>query len=155
MDVVSSAMLSRDEARSLTDEVKQDAERLWRKLVELYDGQAHLALGYSSWGAYFKVEFGQSERHGYRLLEAGRVLELVASDQLVTEGQARELVPLLDQPDELREAWREASANGPPTASRVREVVSGIRPPTVAEGTPQTICPTCGGSGLISMEVQK
>lgn len=118
--------LSRDEARSLTDEVKLDAERLWRKLVELYDGGAHLALGYSSWGGYFKTEFGQSERHGYRLLEAGRALEVV-SDQLVTpanEGVARELAPLLNEPDVLREAWAEASTNGTPTAARVREVVA-------------------------------
>lgn len=119
------ATLSRDEARSLTDEVKQDAERLWRKLVELYDGGAHLALGYTSWGAYFKTEFGQSERHGYRLLEAGRALEVV-SDPWVTpanERVARELAPLLDDPETLREVWVEASANGAPTAARVREVV--------------------------------
>ena len=37
------AVLSREEARSLTDEVKHDAERLWRKLVELYEGDAHTA----------------------------------------------------------------------------------------------------------------
>lgn len=124
------ALLSRDEARSLTDEVKGDAERLWRKLVELYDGGAHLALGYSSWGAYFKTEFGASERHGYRLLDAGRALELV-SDQLVTpvnEAQARELVPLLDEPEKLREAWAEASSDGEPTAPKVREAVREVGP---------------------------
>lgn len=125
MSELAVAVLSREEARSLTDEVKQDAERLWRKLVELYDGQAHESLGYRSWGAYFKTEFGQSERHGYRLLEAGRALEVV-SDQLVTpanEAVARELAPLLNQPERLREAWSEASTNGTPTAAQVREVV--------------------------------
>lgn len=121
--------LSHDEARSLTDEVKHDSERLWRKLVELYDGGAHLALGYRSWGAYFKTEFGQSERHGYRLLDAGKALEIVASDPRVTvpnERQARELAPLLDDPPVLNEAWEEAvnsSSNGKPTAVAVKEVV--------------------------------
>ena len=52
------ATLSRDEARSLTDEVKRDAERLWRKLIELYDGEAHIALGYASWRSYYAAEFG-------------------------------------------------------------------------------------------------
>lgn len=127
MTALAQHTLSRDEARSLTDEVKHDAERLWRKLVELHEGGAHEVLGYSSWGTYFKSEFGGSERHGYRLLDSGRVLDaLGASDQLVTpknEAQARELAPLLDKPEQLREAWAEASANGGPTAKQVREIV--------------------------------
>ena len=39
-------------------------------MLELYEGQAHLVLGYSSWGEYYEAEFGQSGRTGYRLLEA-------------------------------------------------------------------------------------
>lgn len=128
MSAIEKATLSRDEARSLTDEVKLDAERLWRKLVELYDGGAHLSLGYASWGSYFKTEFGGSERHAYRLLDSGRVLDQIrASDQLVTprtESQARELAPLLKQPEQLREAWAEVVDLHPePTAAQVREVV--------------------------------
>lgn len=74
-------------------------------------GGAHLALGYSSWGDYFEAEFGQSERQGYRLLDAARVRELLpATDQLVTESQARELAPLLADEREVVEAWREAKA---------------------------------------------
>jgi hypothetical protein len=37
------------EARRLIDEVKRDAERLWAKFLEPHEGEAHLALGYSSW----------------------------------------------------------------------------------------------------------
>ena len=33
------------EARSLTDEVKRDAQALWEKLLALYEGGAHAALG--------------------------------------------------------------------------------------------------------------
>lgn len=121
------ATLSEAEARSLTDEVKHDSERLWRKLVELYDGDAHIVLGYSSWGAYFAAEFKQSGRRGYQLLEAGRALEVVnhgSSGQTPNERQARELAPLLDQPETMREAWNEASENGTPTALAVREAVT-------------------------------
>src|SRR2546429_7728907 len=49
---------------SLTDEVKRDAEALWTKLLALYNGGAQLALGYTSWGDYFRDEFGgRSEEH--------------------------------------------------------------------------------------------
>ncbi len=36
------------EARQLTEEVKADAQRLWAKLLNRYEGGAHTALGYSS-----------------------------------------------------------------------------------------------------------
>ena len=124
------ATLSEAEARSLTDEVKQDAERLWRKLVELYDGKAHVTLGYSSWGDYFEAEFGGTRSKAYQLLSAGRVMRELApvSDLRLNHEQARELAPLLDEPDALREAWAEASANGTPTAAEVRDVVARHRP---------------------------
>lgn len=132
MNALDRAVLSPDEARSLTDEVKQDAERLWRKLVELYEGGAHRTLGYASWGTYFESEFGQSYAHGYRLLDAGRALEIVRQspigDSSLNEAQARELAPLLDQPEQLRDAWAEASANGEPTAKSVRDAVERRRP---------------------------
>lgn len=124
--------LSPDEARSLTDEVKRDAERLWRKLGKLYEGGAHKALGYSSWGAYFQAEFGGSERHAYELLNAGLVMEtLESSAQLRTrpanEAQARELAPLLGQPEILCEAWAKVEEKHPePTAADVRRVVAEV-----------------------------
>lgn len=130
------SVLSPDEARSLTDEVKRDAERLWAKLVELYEGRAHHALGYSSWGAYFQSEFGGSRRRGYELLNAGRVLDTVRNSALQppsNEAQANELVALLDEPERLREAWAEASADGEPTALKVREAVEQRLPPKTPE----------------------
>lgn len=126
MSEVAVHVLSPGTARMLTDEVKRDAESLWRKLVELYEGGAHSALKYASWGEYFSAEFGGSTRHGYRLLEAGRVLEAVTQGSLapINERQARELAPLLDEPETLREAWAEVVHLHPePTAKQVREVV--------------------------------
>lgn len=120
--------LSPAAARALTDEVKRDAEALWGKLLDLYEGGAHLALGYRSWGDYFETEFGQSRTRGYEILAAGRVVESVRHGGLeppTNERQARELVPLLDRPDDLREAWADANwqTNGAPTAATVRDVV--------------------------------
>lgn len=82
-DVVSG--LSRDEARRLTDEVKRDAAAgawaaeavRWERLLVLYEAGAHLALGFSSWGAFFGAEFGRSESTGYRRLMAARVMRLL------------------------------------------------------------------------------
>jgi hypothetical protein len=87
------AVLTAPEAQALTDEVKRDAETLWMKLRRLYEGGAHVALGYSSWHAYCGAEFGIGRSSSYRALDAGRVIEVVP--QLGNEAQARELAPLL------------------------------------------------------------
>jgi len=124
--------LTTEEARNLTDEVKKDAARLWAKLLQLYRGDAHSALGYSSWGDYFEVEFQQDRSYGYYLLKAGKVREALAESTIVdsvpiTEGQARELAPLLDNPEELREVWE--GTNGG-TAKELKEAVAIRKTPT-------------------------
>jgi hypothetical protein len=113
--------------------VKQDAERLWRKLVELYEGRAHLALGYSAWGVYCDSEFGMKQSRAYQLLDAGRVARVLDSTpggiRPPTEKHARALAPLRDEPDQLREAWAEVVELHPePTAAHVRDVVQQRRP---------------------------
>jgi hypothetical protein len=133
--------LTETEARRITDQVKRDAEHLWQRLVLLYEGKAHEALGYSSWGAYFEAEFGGTKRRGYQLLEAGRVLETVQNFALpspANDAQARELAPLLGSPEELREAWGEVVELHPgPTAADVRAVVrnrtSGAKAPVATD----------------------
>lgn len=133
MSEVAVQQLSPGVARVLTDEVKRDAETLWLKLVELYEGGAHLALKYSSWGDYFQAEFGGSRAYGYRLLDAGRVLDVVQQSPIgdsrpANEAQARELSPLLDQPEELKEAWAEVIAiTENPTAADVKTAVDKRR----------------------------
>ena len=119
-------VLGPSEARRLTDEIKRDAEVLWQKLVELYDGGAHTALGYSSWQGYCEAEFGFGRSQSYRLLEAGRVAELVPHGGM-NERQARELAPLLRDEGEnaVAEVWSEARAEHGErlTAEKVRTAV--------------------------------
>jgi VRR-NUC domain len=118
-------VLGPSEARRLTDEIKRDAEALWGRLVELYDGGAHTALGYSSWQAYCETEFGFGRSHAYRLLDAGRVAASIP--QLGNEAQARELAPLLRDEGEngVAEVWREVRAEHGEqlTAEKVRTAV--------------------------------
>ncbi len=60
------ASLSATDARTLTDQVKADAQALWAKLLDLYVGGAHLVLDYSSWGGYCAAEFGMSDGRAYQ-----------------------------------------------------------------------------------------
>lgn len=135
--VIPIGTMSEEEARSLTDEVKADAHTLWTKLLRLFEGNAHKALGYRTWAAYYEAEFGGSARESHRLLAAGRVLESLEPEgfrgegspgsPLLNEATARELQPLLrNGADAVREAYEEAveQAGGEkPTASQMREVV--------------------------------
>lgn len=128
--------LTRVQARALTDEVKEDAAVLWGKLLRLFEGKAHKALGFGTWGAYYAAEFGGSTRHGERLLSAARVLEQLEpagfrgegtnGSPLLNERTARELAPILrNGADAVRDAWNETvERHGPdPTARQVRDVV--------------------------------
>jgi DNA N-6-adenine-methyltransferase (Dam) len=123
--------LSKDDARSLTDEVKADAAALWTKLLALYEGQAHVALGYSSWSDYCAAEFDMGKSHAYRLLDAGRVVAVLEAHSPnggtpASERVARELIPLLDEDEAaVLEVWRELrEEHGDKlTAEKVREAV--------------------------------
>jgi hypothetical protein len=123
------SLLTPDAARLLTEEVKADAVALWAKLRALYEGKAHIALGYSSWGDYFEEEFGRSGNYGYRLLKSAEVMEQLpmGNSRPASERVARELVPLLAEPDAMREAWAESleQSEGEPTAAGVRATVNG------------------------------
>lgn len=121
-------VLTADAARALTEEVKADAAVLWGKLLRLYEGDAHTALGYSSWGAYYEAEFGAQPKTGYRLLEAARVVDSLSDTHVTPPSQnaARELVPVLrDDPDAVPEIWGEVveEYGEQPTAADVRTVV--------------------------------
>lgn len=122
--------LSKAKARALTDEVKADAVALWAKLLELYEGKAHKALGYKSWGAYFEAEFGQSGSHGYKLLNAAKVAPLITIDgngEDVGPLIADTLAPVLKNEGEqaVKETYAKAQADhGPkPTAKQVKQTV--------------------------------
>jgi hypothetical protein len=142
--------LSADDARALTDKVKADAARIWTTLLRLYEGGAHTVLGYASWADYCAAEFDMGKSQAYRLLDAGRVHEIVHSprgDWTTTsssrpaglnpspspsERVARELVPVLRKdPEQVEKVWGEViELHGPkPTAAEVRQVVRSTPTP--------------------------
>lgn len=131
---VASPGLTPDAARVLTDEVKADAAALWAKLLQLYEGGAHAALGYSSWADYCAVEFEVGRTRSYQLLDAARVVGALQSTNVdsapPTEGVARHLVPVLrEDPNAVAEVWGEVvTEHGPkPTANQVRSTVQRLR----------------------------
>jgi hypothetical protein len=126
--------LGPSEARRLTDQVKHEAQELWTKLVRLYEGGAHTALGYESWAAYMGAEFGVGQSRAYQLLDAGRVVAAIDGHSTIVEplpaneAQARGLAPLLRDEQEVVEAWRDACARAEslgtrPTTKIVRAAV--------------------------------
>jgi hypothetical protein len=76
MSDLAHVMLGEDEARTLTDEFAADVTALRGRYLVLYEGQAHLALGYSSWGDYCEAEFGVSDSEAYRMLDSDRLSRL-------------------------------------------------------------------------------
>jgi hypothetical protein len=121
---------STDDARRLTDEVKADAAALWAKLLALYEGGAHTALGYSSWAAYCAAEFDMGKSHAYRMLDAARVVDAVPQLGNGAESVARELAPVLrtEGPEAATEVWERTVAEyGEPTAAEAREAVARHR----------------------------
>jgi hypothetical protein len=125
--------LTQDEARRLTDEVREDVRTLWAKVLDLYERGAHLALDYPNWGAYWEAEFGQSRGRGEQLVRAGRVtreLERASLPLPTNDLVARQLAPLLrSNAEALPDIWSQAveASDGNPTARQVRELVEPYR----------------------------
>lgn len=70
---------------------------------------------------YCQERWNFSRQYAHLVMAEATVNQLV--DTPLRQSQARELVPLLDQPEQLQEALTEASANGKPTAKKLRDVV--------------------------------
>lgn len=60
--------LTTDEARALTFRIRQEGQHLSLLLAEAHERKAWRALGYRSWGAYIRKEFGMSRSRSYELL---------------------------------------------------------------------------------------
>jgi phage N-6-adenine-methyltransferase len=80
---------------------------------------------HSSFESYCRERWGMRHQNADRLIRSVEVAEILNPMGFTApnERQARELVPLLNEPEKLREAWSEASSNGKTTAASVREVV--------------------------------
>lgn len=131
-----------DEARSLTDEIRGAAERVWSLLVEAHDRRAWAALGYSSWRDYAMAEFGMSQSHAYRLLDQGRVVSAIEEATgspmgELSERSARDIKPRLQAvTDTIKDRIAEEAVAEAP--ERVKEIVREVIAETRAEPNTRT-----------------
>jgi hypothetical protein len=107
-------------------------------LLEIRDSRLYRA-SHATFEDYCQKRWGWTATHGRRLIEASEVAQIAPFGAIANEAQARELLPLKDQPAAIAEAW-EAAQNlaeereRPVTAAIVREVVRGeIEEPPNAE----------------------
>ncbi len=125
------ANLTAAEARRLTDEIKQAAERVWSLLLEAHERRAWAVLDYSSWREYATTKFGMAQSSAYVVLTQAEVTvalrEASGSNTLkIGQREARDLKPHLEL---VSDRVREEVANVPPgqVAEVVREVVAEQR----------------------------
>lgn len=94
---------------------------------------------------YCADRWGLSGSHAYRLIDGARVAELISSpvgeEINISERAARELSPLLEDPDELREVWNEAAGRTErtPSATDIRRVRSEREQPAPNETATEAI----------------
>lgn len=101
-------------------------------LLEIRDSRLYRGE-HGTFEAYCQAAFGFSRRRGNQLIQAAEVGTMVPIDN---ERQARELVPLLDEPEALVAAHAQAGADGPATAEKIRKVVRRAPRAAVVEVVP-------------------
>jgi len=69
--------IDRTAAQALTDQIKEALEPPSLLLLEAHERRAWHALGYRSWEAYARLEFGLSRSRSYELIDHGRVIKAV------------------------------------------------------------------------------
>jgi len=116
---------------------------------------------YGTFQAYCHARWDFTPQHALRLVAATKVIDELGKSEsigsvLINESQARQLTPLLGQPEELTATWRETirRTNGKPTAAAVKVAVQGrlggrapLRRKRYGPEAGRWKCPLCGGKG--------
>jgi hypothetical protein len=124
--------MTEEEARRMTRQVREEFSALWNRVLDLYERGAHLAMNYTSWGEYWRSEFGVSGARGEQLVRAGRVARALREAGLpmpANDSTARVLLPVLRYaPEELPKVWKAAlEAHESPTMRQLQPMVEPYR----------------------------
>ena len=127
--------LTAEEATTLTEEIRSHAKLTCLLLARAHDHRAWRALGYRSWAAYGRCEFGISRSRLYELLEQARVLRSLQTTLGLTLDVAPDISPYaaLDIKDQLASVAAEVRKRLPPApledqiCRAVVDVVAEIR----------------------------
>lgn len=124
------SLMSEHEARAAVTQINHHMNSARALLLDLYERRGWQALGYASWRECAAVEFGDSQRHLYRQLEAAQIeqrIDPMGQIGSIAERQLRPLAALT--PMEQPIAWQEANerSDGKPTARVVEQIVKEMR----------------------------
>ena len=96
--------LNTEQARQLTDSIRNASEVLWMLIARAHSGRAWQALGYQAWGDYVKAEFDMSRSRSYQLLDQARVIQAIEAAvpegtpvSPISEAVARDLKDVLEE----------------------------------------------------------
>lgn len=127
--------MTTEEAQACVDSIKNNLCDTRAKVMELYEGQGWIALGYKSWRACVTAEFTQSQTHLYRLLTAAKVDREISpiGEISLPESQTRELAKLPE--GEKAAAYQQAAeeTGGHVTAKAINELVKRRTAPPADE----------------------
>lgn len=126
-DVVASGVAPRSlaELEAIIDRGIQTFIDVGSALLEVRDRRLYRE-SHLTWDDYCRERWNMSRIHAHRLIEAAEVSAMLPTGNTPdSERQARELVPLKDDPDAVREVYAEVveQTDGQPTARAVREAV--------------------------------
>jgi len=124
-----SADLTKQEAKALTDRIRDSIEKTYELVLRAYERKAWKALGYKTWEAYVQTEFDMSRRHSYRLLDQGRVIRAIeeAAGENVThvaQITAREVAAVKDDIPAVVEEAKARADEGEDPALVVKEIAA-------------------------------
>lgn len=124
--------LNEEEARALTDTIRNAVDVLWALIARAHGGGAWKALGYDTWGDYVAAEFNMSRSRSYQLLDQARVVKEIeaavpeGTPINITEAAARDLKGMLEEVvPEIRE--RTAGLDPEDAADVLDEIVAEQR----------------------------
>lgn len=130
------ALMSRDDAEVCVQRIRAGMESIRTDVLRLKEGEGWRALGFLTWRDCVEEEFGQSQAYLYRLLSAAKIEREISpigeKSTPIPESHLRELAPLRDEPEAMREVWREVTETHGEnvTAANVREAVRHRLPDT-------------------------
>lgn len=117
----------------LEDTIERGLVHVGQALAQIRDEQLWRGT-YESFRDYCLDRWSMSHRHANRKIQAAKVIEeLGHMCPEPNQRQANELAPLLDNPEQLREAWAKANERGSASALKVREAVARVLPPVSEE----------------------
>lgn len=120
--------------------IEQSAAEFGKALAQIRDERLYRAE-HATFEDYCLNRWGISRAHAYRAITMAEVAHVMSPIGDIPESQARELAPLRDDPERMREVYAEASeaTGGKPTAEAIRAVRTLATPHAEARPTPEQV----------------